>query len=386
MGSVRWARRLTSMRILVINWQDRTNPLAGGAEVHLHETFSRIAAMGHEVTLFCSRYRGSAPEETVDGLRVIRRGQRNTFNFVVPFEYGKLSRQRFDVVVDDMNKIPFYTPLYVREPLVGICHHFFGRSIFREAGPLAGSYVYLAEELASVIYRKVPFLAVSPSTLEELVRRGFPRASLALAMNAIDHRRLHLTGVQKSKHATVGYFGRLKKYKSVDHVVRAFAGVRNVIPDAELIIIGSGDDRPRLERLAGDLEVAGAARFTGFVSEEEKLRLLQELWVVVNPSIKEGWGIVNVEANAVGTPAIAADSPGLRDSVQHGVTGMLYPYGDVAELTRQLLLILGDATLRNTLGANAQRFASALSWDDTAAATIRFLERAATEHPRTSRL
>jgi glycosyltransferase involved in cell wall biosynthesis len=103
---------------------------------------------------------------------------------------------------------------------------------------------------------------------------------------------------------------------------------------------------------------------------------------VVNPSSKEGWGIVNVEANAVGTPAIAADSPGLRDSVQHGVTGMLYPYGDVPELTRQLLLILGDAVLRNTLGANAQRFASALSWDDTAVATIRFLERAIDRHSR----
>jgi glycosyltransferase involved in cell wall biosynthesis len=368
------------MRILVINWQDRTNPLSGGAEVHLHETFSRIVAMGHEVTLFCSGYAGAAAEEMVDGIRVIRRGQRNTFNFGVPGHYralsGKARGGKFDVVVDDMNKIPFFTPLYVREPLVGICHHFFGRSIFREAGPVAGSYVYLAEALATAVYRHVPFLAVSQSTLEEMVERGFPRANLALAMNAIDPRRLHPTGVPKSKHATVGYFGRLKKYKSVDHVVRAFAEVRQAIPAAELVIIGQGDDQPRLERLARELGVAGATRFTGFVAEEEKRRLLTELWVVVNPSMKEGWGIVNVEANACGTPAIAADSPGLRDSVQHGVTGMLYPYGDVALLAQQLIRVLEDAPLRNTLGANAQRFASSLSWDETAAATIRFLARA----------
>jgi glycosyltransferase involved in cell wall biosynthesis len=363
------------MRILVINWQDWTNPLAGGAEAHLRETFIRIAAKGHHVTLFCSSYPGAAAEETIDGIRIVRRGGRNTFNFVVPRGYRELTTaEHFDVVVDDLNKIPFYTPLFVRHPLVVISHHFFGTSIFLEAGRILGSYVYLAEKLVDRIYRNARFLVVSDSTLDEFVRRGFPRGNFTLALNGLDHERLHPTGVPKSKHPTVGYFGRLKKYKSPDHLVRAFARVRGEVPDAELVFIGKGDFQPELARLAEELGVADATRFAGFVSEEEKLRLLQELWVVVNPSMKEGWGIVNVEANACGTPAIAADSPGLRDSVRHGLNGLLYRYADVDELAADLVRVLRDDELRHRLERGALEFAGSLSWDETAETTLNVLQ------------
>jgi glycosyltransferase involved in cell wall biosynthesis len=369
------------MRILVINWQDWTNPLAGGAEAHLRETFRRIAARGHHVTLFCSSYPGAAAEEIVDGIRIIRRGGRNTFNFVVPSAYRELTRkEQYDVVVDDLNKIPFYTPLFVRHPLVVISHHFFGTSIFLEAGRVAGSYVYLAEKLVDRVYRNARFLVVSDSTLEEFVRRGFPRENFTLALNGLDHERLHPTGVPKSAHPTIGYFGRLKKYKSPDHLVRAFARVRREVPDAELVFIGRGDFQPELARLAAELGVADATRFAGFVSEEEKLRLLQELWVVVNPSMKEGWGIVNVEANACGTPAIAANSPGLRDSVRHGHNGLLYRYADIDELTGHLLLVLRDESLRHRLEQGALEFARSLSWDDTAEATLSVLQETIDRH------
>ncbi len=365
------------MKILVINWQDWTNPLSGGAETHLRETFVRVAAMGHQVTLFCSSFPGAPAEEHLDGITIVRRGGRNTFNFVVPFYYlTRFRREGFDVVVDDINKIPFYTPLYVRRALVGLSHHFFGTSIFLEAGRIRGGYVYASEALVDCIYRRTPFLVVSQSTLDEFVARGFRRENFTLAMNSIDHERLHPTGVPKTAHPTVGYFGRLKKYKSVDHVLRAFARVRQQLPTAELVIIGRGDYQPQLQALAAELGIAEATRFTGFVSEEEKLRLLQELWVVVNPSMKEGWGIVNVEANACGTPAIAADSPGLRDSVRHNVTGLLYPYGDVDMLTSQIAMILSDAELRERLREKAMEFARSITWEDTARATVEVLQQA----------
>ncbi len=68
------------MRILIFNWQDIKNPLAGGAEVHLHEVFSRIAALGHDVTLFCSSFEGAPHMEDMNGIHVIREGGRSLFN------------------------------------------------------------------------------------------------------------------------------------------------------------------------------------------------------------------------------------------------------------------------------------------------------------------
>lgn len=365
------------MKILVINWQDWTNPLSGGAETHLRETFRRVAAMGHEVTLFCCSYPGAAREETLDGIRIVRRGGRNTFNFVVPWFYlTRFRHEGYDVVVDDLNKIPFFTPLYVRRPLVGLSHHFFGKSIFVEAGPIFGSYVYFGEWLVDFFYKRIPFLVVSQSTLDEFVRRGFKREHFTLAMNALDHERLHPTGIPKTEYPSVGYFGRLKRYKSPDHLMRAFAAVQKDVPDARLVIIGRGDFRPEMERLAAELGITDATHFAGFVSEEEKQRLLEELWVVVNPSMKEGWGIVNVEANACGTPAIVADSPGLRDSVRDGETGDLYPYADIDALAVKLRRFLTDPALRERYRENALAFARSLTWDDTARATVEVLEKA----------
>ncbi|MEX0602980.1 MAG: glycosyltransferase family 4 protein, partial [Bacteroidota bacterium] len=137
------------MKILLFNWQDIRHPNAGGAEVHLHEIFRRLAARGHHVTLFCSSFPGALPEETLDGIRIIRQGSRNVFNLVVPPRYrSQFRHEGFDVVVDDINKIPFYTPFFVREPLVGILHHLFGKSIFLEAPVPAAVYVAAAEYLA----------------------------------------------------------------------------------------------------------------------------------------------------------------------------------------------------------------------------------------------
>ena len=363
------------MNILVVNWQDITNPLAGGAEVHFQEIFSRIAARGHRVTLCCSSYRGAAPEETIGGVRVIRRGSRELFNLRFPFTYlFTLRRRPFDVVVEDLNKVPFFTPLFVRLPLAGIAHHLFGRSVFREAGLLPAAYVYIMERAALALYRKrIPFMVVSPSTEAEFRAAGFDARRLSVVTNCVDHARY--TPGPKSGTPLLLWFGRLKRYKSADHFLLALPRVREAFPSLRAVVAGGGDDMDRLMSVAREAGLGEAVEFTGYVDEERKISLLREAWCTVATSMKEGWGLTVVESNACGTPSVAADVPGLRDAVRDGVTGLLYPHGDVEALAAALISVVGDGALRERLGQGAVRWAGEFDWEKSAAATLGFLER-----------
>ena len=365
----------SSMKILLLNWQDIKNPFAGGAEVHLHEIFSRIAKMGHEVTLFCSSFPGSLSEEIIDGMKIVRRGRRSTFNFtLVRYYHSVFRREPFDIVVDDINKIPFYTPLYVRAPLIGIVHHFFGKSIFREVGFIPALYVYVSELLVRPVYKDIPIAVVSQSTRDELEADGFRHDKLATVRNCVNHTQYRPAGIPKSSEPLIGYLGRLKKYKSIDHLLHAFVRVRQSLPHVRLIVVGSGDDQSRLKHLTRNLGLQSAVEFKGFVSDEEKVQLLQQMWCVVNPSLKEGWGLTVIEANACGTPCIASNVPGLRDSVIQDETGLLYPYGDINALTSAIHLMLTDEKTRHRLGEGALRWARTFDWQVEATKMLKLLE------------
>jgi glycosyltransferase involved in cell wall biosynthesis len=355
------------MRILVINWQDRTHPQSGGAEVHLHEIFGRIARMGHDVHLLCCGH-GTAPAyEVLDDLHVYRVGHRPTFNYSVPRwwkQYG--AGMKLDIVIDDINKIPFFTPLYIRQPLLAIVHHFFGSAIFNEAGWLAGTYVKMFEDRIGRVYRSTPIVAVSESTRQECLERGFGASSVSVIHNAIDHRSYPMRVGTKSTSPSVVYFGRLKKYKSVDHVIKAMALVRETIPDAHLHILGTGDERTELERLVDFHDLQDAVTFHGYVTDAQKVAHLSAAHVAVNSSVKEGWGITNIEANACGTPVISANVPGLRDSVRDGLSGLLYPYGNIEQLAQLMTRVLVDHPERTRLSEGAVAWASTFTWERSA--------------------
>ncbi|MCK5852982.1 glycosyltransferase family 4 protein, partial [bacterium] len=279
------------MKILIINWQDIKNPFGGGAEVHMHEIFRLVAAAGHDVTIFSCMYDGAAENEEIDGIKIIRKGSRNLFNFTVKKMYKtRFSHENYDIIIDDINKIPFYTPRYVKEPLLAISHHFFGKSIFKEAGLISGLYVYASEYLVNSVYKDTPFAVVSQSTLDEFIERGFDTKRFSIIQNAITQENYPMKIGEKTKHPTVVYFGRLKKYKSPDHLVKAFAIISNIVRDAELHFVGKGDFQPELVKLCKQLGVFDKTVFHGFVSDEKKVELLSQSYCAVNTSMKEGWG------------------------------------------------------------------------------------------------
>ena len=368
------------MRILVINWQDWTHPQAGGAEVHLRETFGRLVERGHRVDLLCVGHERAAPEERVDGVNVIRRGRsRATFNYVVPGVWRRyLSKNDYDVVVDDLNKIPFFSPLFVDVPVVALVHHLFGRTIFEETNPAFGAYVLVSEVPIPWVYRGCPFIAVSPSTAADLERRGVDADRISVIPNGLPEieGEAEVLALEKSGAPLFAYLGRLKRYKRVDLILEAFARVADDSPEARLVVAGTGDWREPLERRAEELGIAGRTSFPGWVGDDEKWRLLRRSWAVLYTSPKEGWGFASIEAQRLGTIAIVSDVPGLRDTVIDGRTGRVVPHEDVEAIAAAMRDAIEDPDGRAAMESAAVERARDYTWDAAAEETERVLRRA----------
>jgi glycosyltransferase involved in cell wall biosynthesis len=372
------------LNILALNWEDLYNPQAGGAEVHLQEILKRIAKKGHKVTLLCSGWDGCKPLDEADGIRIVRRGSRFNFNFVAPFALrALLKEERWDVTIEDINKIPFYSPLFHHLPLLVVIPHLFSDSVFKEINFVLGTYIYLSEKPIPWLYKGSQFMVISDSTKEDLVKRGLPAEDIHVIHCGIDHTLYHPdTSGQKDLVPTVIYLGRLKKYKSIDHLLHAFSLTLKSIPEARLVLVGEGDFKQNLVSLAHRLNIEDKVEFTGFVDQGEKVRRLQRAWVAVCPSLKEGWGLTNIEANACGTPVIASNVPGLRDSVVNGETGILYEYGNVKELSDCLVRVLSEESLRQKLRQGGLNWANRFNWDQAAEKTLELIGHVVDRHKR----
>ncbi|MBC8085964.1 MAG: glycosyltransferase family 4 protein [Phycisphaerae bacterium] len=360
------------LRIAVVNWQDRENPLAGGAEIHLHEIFGRLARGGHEVTLLCGGWAGCPPRARLDGIDVRRVGTRQSFPFrAKAFWRSELADRNYDVVVEDINKVPLFTPWWPKARVVGLVPHLFGLTAFQElAAPLAAA-VWLAERPMPRVYRNLPFQAISDSTRDDLVLRGFKRDNVRVIFPGIDTEHYTPDPSVRTDRPTFAYLGRLKKYKGVDLVLRAFALLK--VPDALLQIAGAGEFREELERLAVTLGIVNRVQFLGRIDETQKILLLRRSWATLFASPKEGWGITNLEAAASGTPVIASNSPGIRESVRHGETGYLVPHGDVAAMAQFMQRLGENRPLVEALGDAGRRFAEGFTWANAADQTAAHL-------------
>jgi glycosyltransferase involved in cell wall biosynthesis len=350
------------MRLLFLNWRDIASPRAGGAELLTHEIAKRLVARGHEVTWFTSRPSGAAAVDEIDGVRLVRRGSEVTTRLFAPaFARGR----RFDLVVEQINTLPYFAPLWSRVPTVVFVHQLAREVWWYEAPKALAAIGYVIEPLYLQAYRRTPLITVSESTAADLRRLGFRRRVDVIPQAVHTERVEKLPPKRLEGHLLA--IGRLAPSKRYGHAIRALAILRRSHPTATLTIVGNGPERSALEEEARRLGVSDAVRLAGSVSETEKTELLTAADLLIGTSAREGWGLTVTEAALRGTPAVVYDVPGFRDSVIHGRTGLL-SRSDPSALAAEARRVLEDAALYERLRAEARERASALSWDRTAAA------------------
>jgi glycosyltransferase involved in cell wall biosynthesis len=373
------------LRILLVNWNDRKNPYFGGAEIHLHETFGRLAARGHEVTLLCSGFQGAPSQESLDGMSIVRVGGRYSFHLVAPFEIRRRIRRRScDIIVEALNKIPVGSPWLGRVPVLGIGHHLFGPTIFHEVPPPFSFYIFACELGVPWIYRDAPMAVISESTREDFVERGLSPERIRIVYVGVDHDAYRPDPlVPRDEKPALLALGRVRKYKRLDLVLDAVAELgRTKYPELTLTVAGSGNYLEKLRAHARRTNAERFVRFLGRVDEEQKIDLYRRAWALVMTSPKEGWGLTCLEAQACGTPVIASDSPGLREAVRHERSGLLIPHGKRSALVSAIDRFLSDAALREQLRCGAIDFARSFTWTRCADEMERLIEETILEREK----
>ena len=364
------------LRVLILNERDPHHPNAGGAEIHVHEIFRRLAARGVRVTQLSARGRGTSAREWIDGVEIRRLGRLRAYYPRVAWTCARETRAgSFDVVVECLNKVPFYSPVYSAVPVLAICHHLFGEVAFQQvAWPIAAG-VWTAERPIPLVYRRCPVISISESSRDELVARGLSPERVRVSHCGIDPPDV-VVDLETPRPPRVAYLGRLEPYKNVDVLLHAMARLGDRFPDAEIVVIGRGSASDGLKKLAEDLGIASRTRFTGFVSDEERNALLLGTRVCVCPSEKEGWGLTVIESNATGTPVVATDAPGLRDSVRDGETGFLVPTRSVDAFAERIGQLLEDDALSLRMSRAALDWSKRFDWDVAADEMAEALEAA----------
>ncbi len=356
---------METLRILVLNWRDINHPEAGGAEVDIHE-FARLASRwGHDVTLFTARYRGAKPREEIAGYGIVRAGNRFTVYLAARNAcLGELEGKRFDVILDDINGVPWFTPLYARRPVVALLNHLVGRTFLQELPLPLAALGLLAEMSIPRVYRDVPIMVRTEAFRQELEAAGYPENNMHVVHSGLNHERYHPDG-EKASTPTIVFVGPIKTYKHPEVALKVVASLAPEFPSLKLDIVGWNRSglMTWLMQLSRRLEIEDRVAFHGWVSEQEKVRLLQRAWLLLQPSEREGWSYSVMEAAACGTPAVATAVGGMRESVRNRVSGFLVRYGDkpaLADATRRVLM---DSDFRSRLSAGAIEWSQEFSWE-----------------------
>ena len=357
---------MSGVHIAWLNWRDTANPEGGGSEVYLERIAQGLVGRGHRVTVVCAAHDAAPPDEVKNGVRFLRRGSKLGV-------YGQARRllrsselADVDVVVDTQNGLPFFATWATRAPVVVLVHH-----VHREQWPVVYDPVraragWLVESrIAPWAYRRCRYVAVSGATRAELMELGVDPRRITVVHNGTDP----ADGVRAGhgNRPRILVLGRLVPHKRVEHVLAAARVLRADFPDLQVAVVGDGWWSEHLVAEARRLEVDDIVEFTGHVDADAKAAQLDQARVLALPSLKEGWGLVVMEAAARGVPTVAyAAAGGVGESISAGTTGILVD-GDgeagITAFTAALRRVLSDDELRDRLGEAARRHAQRFSWD-----------------------
>lgn len=371
------------MNIVIFSWRGPGHPNAGGAEVVTQIHGQAWAQAGHKVTLFTSTFPSAKEYESIKGISVIRRGSQVLGVKLQALLWYLSNSQKVDLVVDEFHGIPFFTPLFVKTKKLAFIHEV-AKEVWRlnpwpKPFNLLPSIIGTALEpfIFKFFYKDISFLTVSESTKKDLVSYGISKDNITIIKNGVNISQAPKKLSPKAKKKTVMFLGAISQDKGIEDAVEVFSLINEITDNCQFWIVGKASlemEKHVIKKLE-TLGIKQNTKYFGFVSDKKKFELLGKAHVLVNPSVREGWGLVNIEANAVGTPVVGYNVAGLRDSVVDEKTGYLVEFKDTKKLAMSILKLLNDNKLYNRMSENSKIWAKKFSWEKSTKASLALIEK-----------
>lgn len=358
------------MNILIMNWRDRTHPKSGGAEIVTMQHAKGWVQLGHRVTWLTSWYQGASHDETIEGVHIIRRGGSWTVYALAPF-FLLRHGDEYDVIVDEVHGIPFFSPLFTRKKAIVVFIHEIAGDIwdymFRFPISTLGK---LFESWYFSLYRGHMFWTDAPSMVKELEERGIKK-SMCVSIPCpitIDKGLMIKDRKNPSKEITPTYIfvSRVVKMKGIEEVVKAFSFILKEQKDAVLWIVGGGEEQyiKELRHMMEEYGILRRVTFFGRVSEKKKFDLMARAHILLHASVKEGWGLVVLEAAHVGTPSVVYNVTGLSDVVKDKKTGVVVSDNSPRTMAKEAVSLFRDAMRYKRFQKEGYMWEQSLRWED----------------------
>ena len=342
--------------ILWLSWRDIKNPDSGGAEKVAIEAASRFVRYQIPVTIFSSHFANAKKQEKIRGVKIIRRGGLITCRLFAFLYYIRRARE-FDLIIDEINTIPFFSIFYAKHKTITLIHQLAREYWFTQTIWPISLIGFWLEPFWLRLYRSRPTLALSVSTKADLVNLGF--TNVKIYQIGLDFKPQLVT----KKENLILYIGRLIPAKGPQDAICAFGEIKNVLPKFRLIVAGKGKSNfiKSLKKLASNLKLENSVKFAGFVPQPTKINLLKKSKIVLIPSVREGWCLVATEANALGCIPIGYNVPGLKNSIKSGYSGLLTK-NNTHDLAQAATSILQNQNLRLKLIENGILWSKKFTW------------------------
>jgi glycosyltransferase involved in cell wall biosynthesis len=359
------------MRFLMLNWRDPKNPLSGGAERVTLAYLLALKNRGHEVFWFANNFPGAVREEMFQGIQIIRGGGKGASVFKARAWFR--AQKKFDLVIDQHHGIPWFAPWWCQTNCVAYIHEVLG-PIWKSFYPWPISAIgQIQERWTHSFYGKVPFWTPSESTRKVLQSHGvrdihvFPNGTDATPLAALEPKQIEAP----LRLVTVS---RLAPNKRVDHAIKALKILLEKKADVRLTIVGAGETEATLKRIVNELGVSERVEFTGQLDEPGKNEQLRRAHFLVHTSVREGWGLNVIEANAMGTPAIVYPVGGLVDSTLPNETGLVTRDETPEAVAEAVVNILSAPEKYGPLRVNAWNRSKTFAWDKVVGPVCDWLE------------